>query len=248
MAEESLVATIRADLTAFQAAMRQMVSEVQRASTQSQQHVKGLDSAMAGLATTAKAVGVAFAAMGVAQLGKEAVAASTQMTSLDNAFKAITGSASAAKAELGFVRAESQRLGLNFVATAEQFKGLTAAAKGTSLEGEQIRKTFTAITSASRTLGLSTEQTSGALNAISQMISKGTVQSEELRGQLGERLPGAFQIAARAMSVTTEELGKMLEKGLDVAAFLPKFTAQVQKELGGGADAAAQTFQAATAH
>ena len=73
------------------------------------------------------------------------------------------------------MRAESQRLGLNFVATAEQFKGLTAAAKGTTLEGDQIRKTFTAITSASRTLGLSTEQTSGALNAIAQMISKGTV-------------------------------------------------------------------------
>ena len=226
--------------------MRQMVSEVQRASAQSQQHVKGLDSAMAGLATTAKAVGVAFAAMGVAQLGKEAIAASTQMTALDTAFKAITGSATAAKAELGFVRAESQRLGLNFVSTAEQFKGLTAAAKGTTLEGDQIRKTFVAITSASRTLGLSTEQTSGALNAVAQMISKGVVQSEELRGQLGERLPGAFQIAARAMGVTTAELGKMLEAGLDVTEFLPKFSAQVQKELGGGAAEAANTFQAAT--
>ena len=101
MPSEDLVAVIRADLTAFQASMRQMVSEVQRASAQSQQHVKGLDSAMAGLATTAKAVGVAFAAMGVAQLGKEAIAASTQMTAFDTAFKAITGSATAAKAELG---------------------------------------------------------------------------------------------------------------------------------------------------
>ena len=71
---------------------------------------------------------------------------------------------------------------------------------------------------------------SGALLAVSQMISKGTVQAEELRGQLGERLPGAFQIAARAMGVSTQELGKMLEQGKVVADdFLPKFAAELQK-------------------
>ena len=61
--------------------------------------------------------------MGLAQLGKEAIQASTQMTALDNAFKAITGAATAAKAELAFVRAESQRLGLNFVSTPNNLKG-----------------------------------------------------------------------------------------------------------------------------
>ena len=42
--------------------------------------------------------------------------------------------------------------------------------------------------------------------ALAQMASKGTVQAEELRGQLGERLPGAFKIAAAAMGVTQAEL------------------------------------------
>ena len=211
--EEQLVARISADLSSFQASMRQMVSEVQRASQQSTQHVTSLDRSMQTLATTAKTVGVAVAAIGLTQLGKEAIQASTQMTALDNAFKAITGSATAAKAELGFVRAESQRLGLNFVSTAEQFKGLSAAARGTALEGEAIRKAFMAVAGASRTLGLSTEQTGGALNAIQQMISKGTVSSEELRQQLGERLPGAFQIAARAMGVTTAALDQDVRTG-----------------------------------
>ena len=41
-------------------------------------------------------------------------------------------------------------------------------------------------------MGLSADQTSGVLLALQQMISKGTVQAEELRGQLGERLPGAL--------------------------------------------------------
>lgn len=46
---------------------------------------------------------------------------------------------------------------------------------------------------------------------------KGRVQAEELRGQFGERMPGAYQAAARAMGVTTEELAKMSENGELVA-------------------------------
>lgn len=85
----------------------------------------------------------------------------------------------------------------------------------------------------------------GALLAIQQMMSKGTVQAEELRGQLGERLPGAFQIAARSMGVTTAELGKMLESGKVLADdFLPKFAAQLEKTFGASAEKAANSLQA----
>ena len=254
VADETLVARISADLTSFQASMRQMLSEVQRTSQQSQQHFSQLDRSIKTLTSTTQtfnkalsAVGLTISVMGLARLAGDTIDASTKMTALENAFKAITGGALAAKAELTFLREEANRLGLDFVSTAEQFKGLSAAAKGTTLEGQATRDIFTAMAEASRTLGLSTEQTSGALNAISQMISKGTVASEELRGQLGERLPGAFQIAARAMGVTTAELGKMLEQGqVLTATFLPKFTAELRK-VGSGASEASQTFQAATA-
>lgn len=74
-----------------------------------------------------------------------------------------------------------------------------------------------------------------------------TVQAEELRGQLGERLPGAFQIAARAMGVTTAELGKMLEQGQVVADdFLPKFGEALKAHIGDAADKAANRLDAAT--
>ena len=50
------------------------------------------------------------------------------------------------------------------------------------------------------------------------------------------------------MGVTTAELSKMLEQGKVLSEdFLPRFAAQLQKELGGGAVAAAQTAQAAFA-
>ncbi|OOZ37448.1 hypothetical protein BOW51_02585 [Solemya velesiana gill symbiont] len=88
-------------------------------------------------------------------------------------------------------------------------------------------------------MGLSAADTSGAIRAVNQMISKGTVSAEELRGQLGERLPGAFQIAARAMKVSTEDLGKMLEQGeLMADEFLPRFGRQIRQELGGQVESA----------
>lgn len=147
--------------------------------------------------------------------------------------------------ELNFIRQAAQDLGLEFVSTAQQYTKLAAAARGTSLEGARTREIFTAVAQASTVMGLSAEQTQGALLAITQIISKGKVQAEELRGQLGERLPGAFQIAARAMNVTTGELDKMLETGQVMATdFLPKFARQLSQEVAPEVVAASQSMQA----
>ena len=120
---------------------------------------------------------------------------------LESRFRAATGSAEAARRELEFTRREAERLGIGFRSAAHAYSGFAAAARGTALEGEQARQIFIAVAEASRVMGLSADDTSGVLTALQQIISKGTVQAEELRGQLGERLPGAFQIAARAMGV-----------------------------------------------
>ena len=72
MAEETLVATIRADLKAFQASMRQMVGTVQQASQQSTQAMSGIDRSMQQITSTAKsmgaAIGVGFSVTAVVQL------------------------------------------------------------------------------------------------------------------------------------------------------------------------------------
>lgn len=56
-------------------------------------------------------------------------------------------------------------------------------------------------------------------------LSKGNVQAEELRGQLGERLYGAFNLAAKAMNTSTKGLNDMLKKGEVLASdLLPKLS------------------------
>lgn len=150
--------------------------------------------------------------------------------------------------ELVYLRDLTQSMGLSMADTASSYVAFAAAARGTSLEGEGARKVFTEVSKAAAVMGLSADQASGVLLALQQMVSKGTVSAEELRGQLGERLPGAFQIAARSMGVTTSELGKMLERGEVLSTdFLPKFAEQLRTELGGSAEEAADRMDAATA-
>lgn len=193
------------------------------------------------LSEKASATGSAFSAMGSMAIASMAGFSATAMISqlleagkaaerLKNSFAAAAGSISGGVAAMSFVRAESQRLGLDLTSAADGYMKISAASKGTQLEGAGTQAIFRSVAGASTALGLSAEQTNGALLAISQMMSKGTVSAEELRGQLGERLPGAFQIAARSMGVSTAELGKMVEQGKVVSEdFLPKFAAELEK-------------------
>lgn len=159
--------------------------------------------------------------------------------------QAIAGSTAAATAELAFARNEAGRLGTDLRAGTDSWISFAAATRGSALEGAGARNVYTAISEAMRVLNRDTEQTRGALTAIEQMVSKGTVSAEELRGQLGERLPGAFRLAAEAMGVTSAELGKLLERG-EVAAedLLPKLANKL-RELYSGAAVDAATSPAA---
>ena len=191
------------------------------------------------------ALKAAMAAVGATALLREIVNVGLAYDRMVNTLKAATGSTAGAAREMAFLRAESNRLGLDLKSAAEAYGGLAAAARGTSLEGQKTRDIFSAVAGAMTALGRTSDQTEGALLAVQQMLSKGTVQAEELRGQLGERLPGAFQTAARAMGVTTAELDAMLKKGQVVASdFLPRFAAALKTEWGDAATEAANSLQA----
>lgn len=177
----------------------------------------------------------AIKGLATAAVFREFIQANASLEGMTKALESVSGSSTEAQADMAFVRAEANRMGIEIGTAANSFVSLSASAKGTRLEGEDTRKIWSAVAESMARLGKSGADTQGALVAISQMMSKGTVASEELRGQLSERLPGAFQIAARAMGVSTAELSKMLEQGQVVSDdFLPKFAEELQKTFGGG--------------
>jgi tape measure domain-containing protein len=164
---------------------------------------------------------------------REFISANEAIQIFGRSMTLVTGSTAGAAEALQYVKSISNTLGLEVSGAASNFISLSAAARGTALEGEGTRDIFEAISKAMSLLGKSSAETNGALTAVQQIISKGTVSAEELRGQLGERLPGAFQIAARAVGVTTEELGNLLQSGKLVAEdFLPKFADELNRTFG----------------
>lgn len=154
----------------------------------------------------------------------------TQMAQLRSSFTAISGSAAAGSREFQFAVTTANRLGLELNTVAESYRSLTAATRGTALAGADTRNLFVALANAAQAYGLSTEQLGRASTALQQIVSKGKVSMEELRGQLGEAIPGAMQIAARAFGTTTAALEDLIGKGLDATTFVRKFTAQLASE------------------
>lgn len=177
------------------------------------------------------------AGLGIAAAAMSSLNATADVSSLDTAITFAGGADGAAN--LAHVESVAERLATPIMAAKEGFKTLSGAMMGTSITASQQRGIFDSVAVASRVMGLSAEGTTGAILALGQMASKGKVQAEELRGQLGERIPGAFGIAARAMGVTTVELDKMMEQGKIVAEdFLPRFADEMMRTFGPGLEAA----------
>ncbi len=108
-----------------------------------------------------------------------------------------------------------------------QFTRLKASITGAGFSTEETIKVFKGMSAAILATGGSTHDLNSALVAAAQVFSKGKVSAEELRQQIGERLPGAFTIFADAMGITTKELDKMLERGeVDLTNFV-KFSESI---------------------
>lgn len=185
-------------------------------------------------------------ALGAAFTFRELVTAAAQMEQLRSGLTAVTGDAVKAGKELEFVRTVAARIGADVTEVGKAFLGLAASTRGTAVEGEPTRQVFEAVATAMGKAGKSSAETTNALLALSQMASKGVVQSEELRGQLGEALPGALQAAAKGMGLTTEELMKLVEEGKITAQDIFPALARGLNELYGSAPQAQTLSQEIT--
>ena len=113
-----------------------------------------------------------------------------------------------------------------------QFARLQASVAGAGYETDTTKKVFDGIASAIVATGGKTEDLNGALLATAQVFSKGKVSAEELRGQIGERLPGAFTVFADAVNKTPAQLDDALQKGEVTLEDFVRFTEELTKRYG----------------
>lgn len=215
--------------------------------------LQGIGNAMSSFSSSvASAISSVFSlrnalvlAAGASAFGLSAIKTTAEIQGMQNAIKFASGSAVEGANNLKFIRDSSYELGFDLKATTEGFKTFAGAMMGSKFQGEEVRNMFKQVSYGAAVMGLSADDTKASFLALGQMMGKGKVSAEELRGQLGERIPGAFQIAARSMNVTTAQLDKMLQDGKIMSEdFLPKFAKEMEKTFKSGADAAKNSLGA----
>lgn len=205
----------------------------------SQRNVGNYGSAFKSIGNSAGSLLNAFGIVG----GVTAIAAITtdifkqtkELQSLDLALQTVTETSANFGEQQQFLRRISLAYGADINSLTASFTQFYASAKD-KLAGKDIQNIFESVTKAGGVLGLSVERQEKAFLALNQMMSKGTVQAEELRGQLAEALPNSMGIMKNAvqelnpgMIITEKTLGEMMKSGkLLSAEVLPEFAKQMQ--------------------
>ena len=191
---------------------------------QKSQFDKGIASvkqSIAGLGSTIKSVaGMIVGGLGLNALMGQFKDAAQQMSVMKATMENVSNGYREYAENMEFIKRISNEYGQDLVSLGNGFAKFHAAAKQTNLSLDQQRDIFEALTKAAGAYHLSADQTSNVMLAVEQMLSKGKVTAEELRRQLGNALPGAFNLMAIAAGMagvtvngTTAELEAAMKAG-----------------------------------
>lgn len=235
------------DNSKFNEKLAQLNASVREAIAKARGHtstsINNTSDAFNNLASNAiKLSGAFYSVMGALNAYKAIMNAGLKRDSAQRAAKFVLGD-KASEAEV-FIRNLADKTGLNISEGLSSYAKFAAGAQG-SMSQEQTQELFGNATSMSRLMGLSNDELNGILKAFEQMASKGKIQAEELRGQLGDRMAGAFKLFAEALGMTAAELDKAMKDGKILSSdTLPKVAKQMGlmiDKAGGWAEVAKST-------
>lgn len=235
------------DNSKFNEKLAKLNSSVREAIAKARGHtstsISNTSDAFNNLASNAiKLSGAFYSVMGALNAYKAIMNAGLKRDSAQRAAKFVLGD-KAPEAET-FIRGLADKTGLNISEGLSSYAKFAAGAQG-SMSQEQTQELFGNATAMSRLMGLSNDELNGILKAFEQMASKGKIQAEELRGQLGDRMAGAFKLFAEALGMTAAELDKAMKDGKILSSdALPKVAKQMGlmiDKAGGWAEVAKST-------
>ncbi|NCZ63400.1 MAG: hypothetical protein EBY62_06270, partial [Cellvibrionales bacterium] len=152
----------------------------------------------AGFGPQGAIVGGAIGAQ-VGQL-RQAVGATAEyaaeLSKLRIALRGVTAGGGEYNDALEFITQSTKDFAIPQSILTRQFTKLQASVQGSGGSLEDTQTAFKGIVAAVRATGGSLQDVDSALTATAQVFSKGKVSAEELRQQIGERLPGAFTLFA----------------------------------------------------
>jgi tape measure domain-containing protein len=221
-------------------------AEFDRAFAAGQARIKSLEAELRGVPEAVTQTGGAVsylkqqfsqlaAIYGGIQLGQAFIEANTQIETLRRTLTFVTGSSAAAAKQIALLQDVANKTGVSVGSITDAFVRFQASASQAGIQSQVVQDLFVGISAAAGKMGLSSDRVALSLEAISQIAGKGVVSMEELRGQLGDSLPGAMAIAARSTGLTVSQFTKLVETGQVLSEdFLPLLSAELKKTFGDG--------------
>lgn len=162
--------------------------------------------------------------LGLSNFVSRLIEVARETNRVTTALKNVSGSMSQYADNQRYLLDLAKKYGLEINALTANYAKFTAAASISGMSMMDQRKVFESVSRACTAFGMSADDSNGVMLALSQMMSKGKISSEELRLQMGERLPVALQAMAKAAGVSVGGLDKLMKQGkLMSADVLPKF-------------------------
>ena len=214
-------------LAQLNASVREAITKARgHTSTSKNNHSENASNGLDVLATSAIKAGTAIYSFQTAlEAYKKVMEIGLKKEASQRAAQFVLGDEGAKRAT-DFVKNLADSSGVDQIETLSSFAKFSAGAG--DMDTGQKESLFSNVIGTSRLMGLSTDEINGILKAFEQMASKGKIQAEELRGQLGDRMAGAFQLFARSLGMTTEQLDAAMKNGKVLSKdVLPKVSAEM---------------------
>jgi tape measure domain-containing protein len=229
---------VKKDLDKFERNAKKSADEAEKGWKKLQKTVDGFGRSVVGIA----------AALGAGAFFKAAI---TEALDFDRAVTKLNATLGkdGTQVIISQLRRASEEYGVSLKSLTDNFGSFTAAATRANIPIAQQLGLFEQITKSSVALGLGNNDLKLIFNALSQTASKGVVSMEELRQQLGERLPTALAALSLGLGKTQKEVIDLVSSGsLSAQDFVPALTtglAQLGSDIDlSGAASDFRTFQA----
>lgn len=188
-------------------------------------------------------ISLPLSALGIASLKATADMQSLEatLTSVLEKFRGSIPIEQAVSNEMDYLKKTANELGVSLSDITKPYVSYLAASKDSLPVSQKVAKAFLSMSSA---MGLSGEETQRVMKGITDINSKVTVAAEELKGQLGDAIPGAVSLFAEALNVTEPQLFKMMNQGLVTSDILEKVADVINKKYAGAIDKGSKTIRA----
>ncbi len=229
----ALYKQLKGDLDKATLSTKKATTATKKKTAATKKNTTANNNAFKGIVQLAGALGFTGLAVAIGRVIKQTFTLTVKFQSLGFAIKQTSKDLWEAGRSTQFLLELNKKFGADLVTTTERWLKFRKAAEQSGLTLLSTKRIFESVTKASAVMGLRTDELKGVYLALEQMLSKGKVTTEELRRQLGERLPGAMGIMAASMGKTIPELDKMMKKGEVLSAeVLPDFAEALEVAYG----------------